>query len=216
MSTVSTPQQIADALKLYADKMRDYIIGKLKQNYRSDRDWFEAYLNELGYQQKSNAIRTMEQRKEAGEEVNPEDVFDIVHVKNLLLGHRDIFQDDFGRSYQRVVTWSDEILDVRHKQAHQQDIAPNDLTRTMDSIVRILQAIGAEEEAAQLSDTVRTVVAPVRNTNNVSLQPWWRAAEPHRPHPARAVRRQHLLRRSLVTWWWSVLSEHQGAGGSFK
>jgi hypothetical protein len=40
---------------------------------------------------------------------------DLVHFKDLLLGQKEVFQELLGRSFQRAVTWADEVAEVRNK-----------------------------------------------------------------------------------------------------
>ena len=209
-------ENLATALKTYSDTMRDYLIGTLKQHYPDDRAWFETYLEALGSRQRENVLTTLQKRKDNGEDVKPEDVFDIIHVKNLLLGQRGLFQEQFGRSFNRVVTWADEIVDVRHEHSHQRDIAPNDLTRALDSMVRILDMIGAEDNAKQLAENMRELAAPVHHVNQTSLQPWWQAAEPHRD-----IRKGHFDESTFAAQLGQVVSgdapsEYQRADNFFK
>jgi hypothetical protein len=151
--------------------MRTYMLRKLKGHYGSGKEWLEAYLGSFrSDSRRQNVVETLRNQ------TAPEDVFDIVHVKDLLLANQEVFRDDFKRSLQKAATWADEIVEVRHKHAHQQDIPADDVTRALDSIARILIGIGADDEAKRVKDLCDNVLESPTSTH---LAPWWRHAEPH-------------------------------------
>ena len=74
----------------------------------------------------------------------------------------DVFRHVLGRSERAFVT---ELQDWRNKWAHQERLPVEDIDRALDSAARLLRAIKAEPQAAE--------VAELRK----------RLAEPRRPHP---------------------------------
>ena len=74
----------------------------------------------------------------------------------------NVFRHVLGRSERAFVT---ELQDWRNKWAHQERLPAEDIDRALDSAVRLLRAVNAESQAAQ--------VASLRE----------RLAEPRRPHP---------------------------------
>ena len=163
--------RIGQALRLYSDEMKLYTLGKLKGHYGEGRAWLEAYLSSFRDERRENVIRTLQNSKA------PEDAFDLNHVKDVLLAHRDVFRSDFGRTYNRAVTYTDEIGEVRNGWAHQQEISPDDVTRSLDSMSRVLVAIGAEDAAKRIKN-LRDEVTPQQPVSG-DMPAWWRLAEPH-------------------------------------
>lgn len=197
---MSDSQRIANALKLYADEMRSYILDKLQTHYGQGRGWMDAYLSSFRSQQRrDNVVYTLERiAKEQGEQGNFGDIFDIVHLKDLLLSHRALFEEDFQRAFNRAVTWADEIAEVRHQQAHQLDIPEDDIHRALDSMARMLTNIGANEAAQQMkvwrdsggdaNGDISGDISGEKAEASLLAQPtaaasalgsWWQYAEPH-------------------------------------
>jgi hypothetical protein len=168
--------RVGQALKIYADEMRHYMLSKLKSHYGEGKAWVDAYYASFrsGARQ-DNVAMTLHTLIKEGK--SPEDVFDLVHVKDLLLGNRELFKDDFGRNFNKVITWADEIIDVRHMYAHQQDIPSEDITRTLDSISRILLNIGAEAQVRAIKELRDE--QPATPVISSQLGAWWQHAEPH-------------------------------------
>ena len=61
---------------------------------------------------------------------------------------RDVFQHVLGRSERAFVT---ELQDWRNKWAHQEHLAADDIDRALDSAARLLRAIKAEPQAAEVT-----------------------------------------------------------------
>lgn len=167
--------QLADAFKLYADHVRPFVVEKLKAHYGEGRPWFEAYLKSLSDRRQENILQELQKG------TLPEEVVDITHLKDVFLSQREIFRDTFKRNIHKVVTWADEIVEVRNAWAHQDDIRPEDSYRTLDSIARILEIIGATDAATAvkaLRDGQNRASALHTATFN-PLPPWWHIATPH-------------------------------------
>jgi len=169
------------ALKLYAEHLGNFIVRTLKEEKGAGRGWVEAYVGALSEGRRKNYVEDLKRGK------TPEEAVDLAHFKDVLLGNREVFKRLLGRSYNRLVTWADEIQEVRNKWAHQKEIPPDDLYRALDNIARALMAIGAEEAAATvkaLRDGMKNVVPAQKDEEPASrlggvLKPWWIYAEPH-------------------------------------
>lgn len=161
--------QLSIALKLYADSVSTFMLKELKKAHGNGQSLLEAYLGSLNEGRRSLVLEDLKRGKTL------EDVIDINHFKDLLLGQRDIFRALFGRNYNRAVTWADEISEVRNEWAHQKDLAPEDVNRALDSMVRLLRLTGAEEVAQQIR---RLMERELPKASPGSLQPWWQLAEP--------------------------------------
>lgn len=169
---MTNSDRVGEALKLYADTLRTYVIRKLKERHGTGQAWLEAYLGSFrSDERRANVVRSMQS---AG---SPEDAFDLTHVKDLFLGNRDVFAPDFGRDFSRAVTWADEVTDVRNAWAHQGALEPDDVTRALDSMSRVLLKIGDKEAAKRMKD-LRDDVSPQQAPAG-TLPAWWRLAEPH-------------------------------------
>ncbi len=160
---------LSTALRLYAEAVRAYFVAELQRVHGQGQAWVEAYLGALNEARRAQALEDLKRGKTA------EDIFDINHVKDVLLGQREVFREAFGRNYNRAVTWADEISEVRNAWAHQKHLPEEDVSRTLDSIVRFLRQIGAEEVAKEVRQLMeRTLPSAPKG----SLLPWWQLAEP--------------------------------------
>ena len=178
--------RVGKALKIYSGVMRVYMLDKLKAHYGTGKEWLEAYLS--SFRSESRVQGVIETLKNSGK---PEDAFDINHVKDLLLAHKHVFGDDFKRSLNKAATWAEEVTDVRNKWAHQEDVPADDVTRSLDSISRILISIGAEDKA-QTVKGLRDGVLPEQVVSQAVIQTVTQTTptQPSRPkshRPARMV-----------------------------
>jgi hypothetical protein len=99
--------------------MGAFLVGKLKERYGGR--WEEAYAQALNEKRRENLREDLRRGKSLEEAV------DLVHFKDLLLGQKEVFQELLGRSFQRAVTWADEVAEVRNKWAHQDDLSEEDI-----------------------------------------------------------------------------------------
>ncbi len=160
---------LGQALKLYADAIKPFLLRELKQAHGEGRSWVEAYLGSLSENRRGLVLEEMKRGRTA------EETLDLNHFKDILLGQREVFRGVLGRNYNRAVTWADEISEVRNDWAHQKELARDDVNRALDSMARLLRIIGAEEAAQQ----VRKLIAPeLPKAPQGSLPPWWQLAEP--------------------------------------
>ncbi len=160
---------MSTALKLYAEAVRSYFVRELTRVHGSGRGWVEAYLGSLSESRRALVLEDMKRGRTA------EEVLDINHFKDILLGQREVFREAFGRSYNRAVTWADEISEVRNAWAHQQQLPEEDVNRTLDTIARFLRLIGAEDSATEVRKLMERNLPSAPKGN---LPPWWHLAEP--------------------------------------
>ncbi|WP_083922075.1 DUF499 domain-containing protein [Thermus igniterrae] len=161
--------RLAQALKLFADAMKPFLLETLKHAHGEGRGWVEAYLASLSESRRELVLEEMKRGRLA------EETLDLNHFKDIMLGQKEVLRERFGRNYNRAVTWADEISEVRNKWAHQEFIPEEDVNRAMDNMVRLLKLIGAEETALQ----VRGLMAEfVPKASQGGLPPWWKLAQP--------------------------------------
>jgi len=170
--------KLETALKIYADGVKRFILQKLKAAHGTGPGWVETYGHALSEKRRENFLEDLKRGK------SPEEAVDLAHFKDVLLGNRDVFKPALGRFYNRVVTWADEIQEVRNDWAHQKEIPPEEEYRALDNIARVLRAIGATEAAGQ----IRALIQAPRDQEKTpeqppppqgTLVPWWEIAEPH-------------------------------------
>jgi hypothetical protein len=167
--------RLEEGLRVYAQRMGAFLVGKLKERYGGR--WEEAYAQALNEKRRESLREDLRRGKSLEEAV------DLVHFKDLLLGQKEVFQGLLGRSFQRAVTWADEVAEVRNKWAHQDDLSEEDIYRALDNMARILEAVGDGEGAALLKALRdgRALASPQPQTASRPdpLPPWWRLATPH-------------------------------------
>ncbi|RDI95212.1 DUF499 domain-containing protein [Meiothermus sp. QL-1] len=159
--------RLAQAFKVFADAMKPFLLETLKHAH--GKGWVEAYLASLSEGRRELVKEEMKRGRLA------EETLDLNHFKDILLGQKQVLRERFGRNYNRAITWADEISEVRNEWAHQKDLAHEDVNRALDSMVRLLRLIGAEEAAQQMR---RLMERELPNAPKGSLPPWWQLAEP--------------------------------------
>jgi predicted AAA+ superfamily ATPase len=107
---------------------------------------------------------------------------------------RDIFERTLGRMERNYVS---ELIDARNKWAHQDVFTSDDAYRALDSAERLLQAISAGEQAAEVGRmkhdlqrrryaeearrvTRRQAAQPLEGMPSGNLKPWREVVTPHR------------------------------------
>ena len=166
--------RLEEGLRVYAQRVGGFLVGKLKERY--GERWVEAYAQALNEKRRENLLEDLRRGKP------PEEAVDLVHFKDLLLGHKAVFQELLGRSFQRAVTWADEVAEARNRWAHQHELSVEDIYRALDNMARVLEAVG-DGEGATLLKALRDgrPLAPPQPQAATSglLPPWWRLADPH-------------------------------------
>jgi predicted AAA+ superfamily ATPase len=107
---------------------------------------------------------------------------------------REVFERTLGRMERNYVS---ELIDARNRWAHQETFASDDAYRALDSGERLLQAISAGEQAAEVGRikhdlqrrryaeearrvTRRQTAQPLEGMPSANLKPWRQVVTPHR------------------------------------
>jgi hypothetical protein len=166
--------RLEEGLRVYAQRMGGFLVERLKERY--GERWVEAYAQALNEKRRENFLEDLRRGKA------PEEVVDLVHFKDLLLGQKEVFGSLLGRSFQRAVTWADEVAEARNRWAHQDELSEEDIYRALDNMARLLEAVG-DGEGATLLKALRDGRAPASPQPEAApsglLPPWWRLATPH-------------------------------------
>ena len=110
---------------------------------------------------------------------------------------QDVFRHVLGRSERAFVT---ELQDWRNKLAHQERLPAADIDRGLDSAARLLRAINAESQAAEVAE-LRSRLAeprPPHPTPNLGVQS---SPRPNPPQGGQAdAIRQHAVANHVLPW----------------
>lgn len=107
---------------------------------------------------------------------------------------RDVFERTLGRTERNYVS---ELIDARNRWAHQETFTSDDTYRALDSGQRLLRAISAGEQAAEIGRmkhdlqrrryaeearrvTRRQAAQPLEGMPSANLKPWRQVVTPHR------------------------------------
>ena len=107
---------------------------------------------------------------------------------------RDVFERTLGRMERNYVS---ELIEARNRWAHQETFTSDDAYRALDSAERLLQAISAGEQAAEVGRmkhelqrrryaeearrvTRRQAAQPLEGMPSANLKPWRQVVTPHR------------------------------------
>lgn len=106
---------------------------------------------------------------------------------------RDLFSDRLGKAHRAIVN---ELLSVRDRWAHQETFSNDDTDRALDSVTRLLRAVGAVKEA-DAADEIKhelrratfdrkvynerrkEAYQPIEGTAPTGLKPWREVVTPH-------------------------------------
>jgi len=114
--------RLEEGLRVYAQRVGGFLVGKLKERY--GERWVEAYAQALNEKRRENFLEDLRRGKP------PEEAVDLVHFKDLLLGHKAVFQELLGRSVHSAATWADEVAaaflmpEEAFREAWPQDLPP--------------------------------------------------------------------------------------------
>ena len=106
---------------------------------------------------------------------------------------KDLFSERLGRAHRSIVN---ELIAVRNGWAHQEAFSTDDTDRALDSVTRLLRAVGAvkeSEESDELKHELRRTVfsqkvhnerrkeayQPIEGTAPTGLKPWREVVTPH-------------------------------------
>ena len=76
---------------------------------------------------------------------------------------RSVFRDTLGHAERSLVS---ELWDVRNKWAHQERFEDGDASRALDSVERLLKAVGAPQEAGMKRERIELQRAEVKRWDN--------------------------------------------------
>ncbi len=113
--------------------------------------------------------------------------------KGIKATWNEVFSHGFGPSVRSLVF---EVSDVRNRWAHQQSLTSDDTVRALDSMERVLEAFGNNEQRDQIrglrrdlmrqmfdeesrSERRRTAAKPTEGTPHAGLTPWREIITPH-------------------------------------
>ncbi len=114
-------------------------------------------------------------------------------LQTMVQNWSDVFKKTLGHAERSLVS---ELMDVRNRWAHQEAFSYDDTHRALDSAERLLQAVGAGDQARQINamrqDVLRTMFAEHRRvverrqttltlagTPKAGLKPWREVITPH-------------------------------------
>lgn len=111
----------------------------------------------------------------------------------------EVFRHVLGRSERAFVT---ELQDWRNKWAHQERLSTEDTDRVLDSAARLLRAIGAESQAAEVAE-LRERLAEPRRVRGAAPTPRPLSSHPPAgpPHGSQAdAIRQYAMANYVLPW----------------
>jgi hypothetical protein len=115
-------------------------------------------------------------------------------LRTMIATWRDVFERTLGRMERNYVS---ELIEARNRWAHQETFTSDDAYRALDSAERLLQAISAGEQAAEVGRmkhdlqrrryteearrvTRRQAAQPLEGMPSANLKPWRQVVTPHR------------------------------------
>lgn len=111
----------------------------------------------------------------------------------------EMFRRVLGRSERALVS---ELQDWRNKWAHQEEFSTDDVDRTLDTAARLLRAINAESQAAEVAQLRTRLAEPRRTHLNAPPQP--RVSSSPRPNPPQGGQadaiRQYAMDNHVLPW----------------
>ncbi|MHB1167663.1 MAG: Swt1 family HEPN domain-containing protein, partial [Longimicrobiales bacterium] len=128
---ISNSERVGKALQLFNGAMRPYIRRELESNFKAE--WLEM------------ARQGIRDDRAASADF---DHWDTPVLIGVVLDHwNNVFKYNLGPAERSLLH---EIRDIRNRWAHQQNFSSDDAYRALDSMGRLLSAIAAAEEAAEL------------------------------------------------------------------
>jgi predicted AAA+ superfamily ATPase len=179
--SISNHERVGRALNLLKEGLYSYIEREMKAVYRDK--WLLASVPHID---PDNTLR----RK-------PEDILkeDVMAQLKLMWGKWDeVFKQTLGQAERTLIS---ELRNTRNAWAHgSTSVSTEDAYRALDSIVRLLNAVGAAEQSDVVEkqryelmrqrfeeqarrETRRAVVAPMEGTPTGGLKPWREVVMPH-------------------------------------
>ena len=179
--SISNHERVGRALNLLKEGLYPFIEREMKAVYKDK--WLLA---SVPYIDPDNTLR----RK-------PEDILkeDVIAQLKLMWGKwDDVFKQTLGQAERTIIS---ELRNTRNAWAHgSTSVSTDDAYRALDSIVRLLNAVGAAEQSDTVEkqrnelmrqryedqarrETRRAAVAPMEGTPTGGLKPWRELVMPH-------------------------------------
>lgn len=170
-------------LGLFIEAIRLYIVVLLQEKH--GENWARAFAETL-YDDQKNLWKT-----HLANGRTPESLIDFGNLKGFAIKNKDLLKRDFGGKTNKLVTWFDEINEVRNEVAHhQKDITHNAALKTwihLETIAGALKMTELEAEIVKLKEN-KTVAETrkeeakaenhVASVSNITM-PWFRVVTPH-------------------------------------
>lgn len=142
--TQTEKTKLYDALALFQNAFRTYLVKSLKDQYGDN--WLNNFKESLLSQQVNNLERSLQNNPE------PERSVDFQHFKSFALRNKDLIRNDFGNKTNDLPTWLGEIVEVRNKIAHFDEISKDEATKAWIHLRAIARMIGENEIEREILD----------------------------------------------------------------
>ena len=154
-----------DALGIFLNGWRDYIVRKFKKEYGDD--WHKKYRGKL----KNHQLRMWDDVIKENDSSEYSKAIDFHNLKISSTAFRHILQTDFGKYIYKLPTWFDEIREVRNKCNHYQEfdkeLDKEDLIVAYSHMIRIMKIIDKEQIVNQLESSREASNSPVRPVEKI-------------------------------------------------
>jgi len=174
---VSNLQRVGNALELLKEGLQPFVERELQRIY--GKQWVSEIISDLRHFQ----------RPVSGERID----WDAQALLDVMSGQwDDVFRRTLGRAERTLVS---ELRDIRNRWAHQKAFPIEDTYRALDTITRLLNAIGAPQ-AEEVDRMLKVVIeqryremvrkelrsvtaAPLAGKPQEGLKPWREVVQPH-------------------------------------
>ena len=136
--------KLYDALALFQNAFRSYIVKLLRGKYGDD--WLSKFKGMLYSQQLENWERNLQSSS------SPESSIDFQHFKSFALNSKDLTRNDFGNKTNDLPTWLGEIVEVRNKIAHFDEISRDEAIKAWINLRTISRIIGEGDLEREISN----------------------------------------------------------------
>lgn len=177
---VSNRDRVGKALELLNKGLQPFVEREMKSSY--DKEWENAARQSL------QSLASIRGKKGA------EIAWDTQALLTVMEDQwQRVFRNTLGRNERSIIT---ELREARNKWAHQEAFTLDDAYRALDSIQRLLAAVSAGDEAAEVEkqkqeilrlrfeeqtkrETRKASVAPIEGQPTGGLKPWREIVTPH-------------------------------------
>ncbi|HEY8396212.1 MAG TPA: Swt1 family HEPN domain-containing protein [Bacilli bacterium] len=141
----SEKTNLYNALAMFQNAFRSYIVETLKNNYGDN--WLSKFKDSLSPQKLNNWEINLKNGSD------PERSIDFQHFKSFALKNKDLIRNQFGNKTNDLPTWLGEILEVRNKIAHFDEISQDESMKAwihLRTISRMLGEVELEQKILHL------------------------------------------------------------------